>query len=161
VRHVVSATGVTDEEAALDKQAFQGWLDRYVEAWKTYDEKQIGDLFSDDAEYRYHPQDEPFRGRAEIVKSWVEDKDDPDTYDAHYKPVAIDGDVHVADGWSRYFNADGSTHDEYMNIYVCRFDDAGRCTEFTEYWIQNRDMRRRALDEMVSKAREPEGGAST
>ena len=42
--------------------------------------------------------------------------------------------------------------DEYCNIYVCRFDGEGRCTDFIEYWIQNRDMRRRALDEMMRKA---------
>jgi len=140
-----------DEEIAVDKQAFQGWLDRYVEAWKTYDADKIGDLFSDDAEYRFHPQDEPERGRAAIVAAWLHEPDEKGTYDAHYQPLAIDGDVHVADGWSRYFNADGSLSDEFLNIYVCRFDEAGRCSEFTEYWIQNREMRKRALDEMVRK----------
>ena len=30
--------------------------------------------------------------------------------------------------------------------------DAGEATEFTEYWIQNRDARRRAQDEMKQKA---------
>jgi SnoaL-like protein len=152
VHHTVSTGTVTDEESAVDKQAFQGWLDRYVEAWKSYDEKQIGDLFSEDAEYRYHPQDEPLRGRDAIVQNWLENKDDPGTYDAHYDATAIDGDVHVATGWSRYFDADGQTRDEYLNVYICRFDDAGRCREFTEYWIQNREMRRRALDEMMRKA---------
>jgi hypothetical protein len=136
----------------VDKQAFQGWLDRYVEAWKSYDPQQIGDLFSEDATYRFHPQDEPERGRADIVTAWLHDPDEKGTYDAHYEPLAIDGDVCVAQGWSRYFNADGSTRDEYMNIYVCRFDDAGRCTEFIEYWIQNREMRQHALDEMIRKA---------
>jgi ketosteroid isomerase-like protein len=136
----------------VDKQAFQSWLDRYVDAWKSYDPQQIGDLFSEDAEYRYHPQDEPLEGRKAIVENWLENKDDPGTYDARYEPLAIDGDVHVAQGWSRYFDAEGKMRDEYMNIYVCRFDDAGQCTEFTEYWIQNREMRKRALDEMMRKA---------
>jgi len=39
----------------MDEAAFQRWLDRYVGAWKTYDEGAIGALFSEDAEYRYHP----------------------------------------------------------------------------------------------------------
>ncbi len=43
----------------MDRQSFQGWLDRYVEAWKSYDEQQIRALFSEDATYRFHPQDEP------------------------------------------------------------------------------------------------------
>lgn len=136
----------------MDRQAFQGWLDRYVEAWKTYDPQLIGDLFSEDANYRGHPQDKGERGRDEIVAAWLTDTDAPGTYDAHYEPLAIDGDVHVAEGWSRYFNADGSTRDEYMNIYVCRFDDDGRCTSFTEYWIQNRAFRRRDREEMQRQA---------
>ena len=133
----------------MDRQAFQGWLDRYVEAWKTYDPQQIGDLFSEDATYRYHPQDEPVRGRAAIVASWLDGPDDPGTYDAHYEPLAVDGDVHVAEGWSRYFNPDGSTKDEFCNIYVCRFNDTFECTEFTEYWIQNRAFAKRDREELL------------
>ena len=152
VRHVVSTITPSDEETAVDKAGFQGWLDRYVEAWKTYDDQKIGDLFSADAEYRYHPQDDPLRGRDAIVQNWLENKDEPGTYDAKYEATASDGDVHVATGWSRYFDADGAMRDEYCNVYICKFDDDGRCSEFTEYWIQNREMRRRALDEMVRKA---------
>src|SRR4051812_23452458 len=124
----------------LTHAQFQDWLDRYVAAWKSYDPQQIGDLFSEDVEYRYGPKDEPVRGRESVVTDWTDNKDDPGTYDAHYEPLAIDGDNHVARGWSRYFEADGSTlKDEYFNIYACRFDDQGRCSEFTEWWMQNRD----------------------
>lgn len=138
----------------MDEPAFQGWLDRYVEAWKTYDPDKIGGLFSEDAEYRYHPLDEPLSGRAEIVKNWTENKDAPGTYDAKYEPLAIDGDVHVANGSSGYFEPDGTTkRDEYLNVYVCRFNDAGECTEFTEYWIQNRDFRRRDREELIRKTK--------
>jgi hypothetical protein len=49
----------------------------------------------------------------------------------------------VAEGVSRYFDEAGQLRDEYCNIYVCRFDGHGRCTHFTEYWIQNREFRRR------------------
>ena len=91
----------------MDRQAFQGWLDRYVDAWKSYDPLQIGDLFAENATYRYHPQDEPVTGRDAIVADWLDEKDEPGTYDAKYEPLAIDGDVHVAQGWSRYFDAEG------------------------------------------------------
>lgn len=142
----------------MDRQLFQGWLDRYVEAWKTYDEARIAALFSDEAVYRFHPQDDGVRGRAAIVAAWLDSRDDPGTYDAHYEPLAIDGDVHVATGWSRYFDAQGKTRDEYLNVYVCRFDEAGRCTDFTEYWIQNREFRRRDQDEM-KRSSAPTAGA--
>jgi ketosteroid isomerase-like protein len=137
----------------MDRQQFQDWLDRYVEAWKTYDPAKIGALFSEDAQYRYHPQDDPVVGRDAIVKDWTEDPDEKGTYDAKYAPLAIDGDVHVANGWSRYLDSPGGEpNDEYHNIYVCRFNDAGECTEFTEYWIQNRQFRRAAITKMITDA---------
>jgi ketosteroid isomerase-like protein len=129
----------------MDRAGFQEWLDRYVAAWKSYDATDIGELFSEDAEYRYHPQDEPVRGREAIVASWLDEKDDPGSFDAHYEPLAIDGENHVAQGWSRYFADDGKTlKDDYDNIYLCRFDTEGRCREFTEWWVQSRRFRKEA-----------------
>jgi hypothetical protein len=144
----------------VDKAAFQGWLDRYVEAWKSYDEAEIGDLFGEDVVYKYHPQDPGLHGRAEVVKSWTENKDDPGTYDAHYDATAIDGEVHVATGWSRYFDSAGKLRDEYLNVYLCKFDGDGRCTEFTEYWIQNRDFKRRDREELLRHAHEQESATA-
>jgi hypothetical protein len=147
----------------MDRQAFQDWLGRYVEAWKTYNPDKIGHLFSEDAEYRYHPQDEPERGRNQIVSNWLETRDEEGTYDAEYHPLAIDPDgLHVASGWSRYFETPGGNmRDEYWNVYVLRFNDAGECSSFTEYWIQNREMRKRAIDEIVRKRMEEAGRLAT
>ena len=136
----------------LDHPAFQAWLDRYVAAWKSYDPTQISALFSEDAEYRYHPADEPVAGRAAIVESWLDGPDPVGSYDAHYEPLAIDGEAHVARGWSRYFAADGELRDEYWNIYLIRFDDAGQAASFTEWWIQDRACARRTREEAVAKA---------
>jgi len=142
----------------VDRQGFQDWLDRYVEAWKSYDPDQIGALFSEDATYAYQPNDtEIARGRDAIVKDWLDDPDEKGTYDAEYKVLAIDGDVHVAEGWSRYFNPDGSTRDEYSNIYICHFNEAGECTDFVEYWIQGREYRKAAVEEIKRKAIAGEG----
>jgi hypothetical protein len=120
----------TREEAAA-------WLDRYVEAWKSYDPQAIGDLFSEDAEYYYGPYSEPVRGREAIVASWLQDPDKPGTYDAHYEPVAVEGNVAVSNGRSRYFKDDGKTfRTEYDNIYIMRFDNEGRCAEFREWYME-------------------------
>lgn len=141
----------------MDRQQFQAWLDGYVEAWKTYDEAKIGALFAEDVEYRYHPKDDLISGRAAVVKSWIEGKDDAGTYDAHYAPVAIDGETYVAAGNSEYFDGPGGPlRDEYFNVYICRFNERGECTSFTEYWIQNRDFRRRDRAELIAKARSGE-----
>ena len=76
----------------MERSEVARWLDAYVEAWKSYDPEAIGGLFSDDCLYRYHPADEPLRGREQIVTSWLEDDPDaPGTYDAAYAPVAVDG----------------------------------------------------------------------
>ena len=41
----------------------QAWLDAYMHAWETYDAADVEPLFTEDAEYRYHPADEPEVGR--------------------------------------------------------------------------------------------------
>ena len=124
----------------MDHATFQRWLDSYIEAWRTYDEGAITGLFSEDARYRYHPWDEGdevVEGRAAIVANWLEDRDEPGTWEAEYRPWAIDGDRAVAAGVSRYLAADGATVErEYHNVFLCRFDEDGRCTEFTELFMR-------------------------
>jgi ketosteroid isomerase-like protein len=118
----------------------QRWLDDYVAAWKSYDREAVGALFSDDVAYRYHPYDEPVRGREAVVAAWLGEgdpavastRDKPGTYDASYRPVAVDGDVAVAVGSSTY--EDPPT--VYDNCYVLRFDADGRCSEFTEWFMK-------------------------
>jgi len=136
----------------MDKAGFQDWLDRYVEAWKSYDPQAIGDLFSEDIVYLYHPLDEGVRGRENVVKDWVENKDDEGRYDAQYEPAAIDGDTYVAKGHSDYFDENGKLRDQYFNVYFIKFDGEGRASEFVEYWIQNRDFRRRDRNDLIRQA---------
>ena len=136
----------------LSHEAFQAWLDRYVAAWKSYDPQAIGELFAQDATYRYHPEDEPVRGRDRIVASWLDSKDDPGTYDGHYEPLAIDGENHVSSGWTRYFTSGGEKRDEFWNIYLVRFDADGRATDFTEWWAQGRAFARAARQSAVDEA---------
>jgi hypothetical protein len=123
----------------MDHATFQRWLDSYIEAWTTYDETAIAELFSEDASYRYRPWDEGddvLEGQAAIVASWLGDRDDPGTWSAEYRPWAIEGERAVAVGVSRYLAADGSTVErEYHNVFLCRFDDQDRCSEFTELFM--------------------------
>lgn len=128
----------------IDHGHVQRWLDRYVAAWKSFDEAEIGDLFSEDADYRYHPWDDPVRGRDEIVKDWVapdgnaSSRDEPGTYDATYAPFAVDGQRAVAVGTSDYFtDASQATREQrFHNVYLLEFDDEGRCRSFTEWFIK-------------------------
>ena len=130
----------------MDRPGAQAWLDRYVEAWLSYDPAQVAALFGPDVTYRYHPYDEPITGRDAVVASWLGEgeaagastRDAPGTYDAAYTPVAVDGDTVVATGTSRYRDEPGGpvVH-TFSNCFVVRFDDAGRCCDFTEYYIQH------------------------
>jgi ketosteroid isomerase-like protein len=115
------------------------WLQRYIDAWARTDIDAIGRLFSADAAYYYSPFKEPHRGREQIVAFWLEEPDAPGTFEAHYAPLAVDGDLVVADGWTRYFDAPGGNVTlEFSNIFTMRFNQAGECTEFREWYVQKR-----------------------
>ncbi len=115
----------------LTREAVQAWLDAYIEAWRTYDRDAIADLFSADASYSYHPHDEPLQGREAIVASWLEERDEPGSWEAAYRPLLIEEDRAIATGESRY--AEGRV---FSNLYVLRFDGEGRCSEFVEWYIE-------------------------
>jgi ketosteroid isomerase-like protein len=120
---------------AINQATVAQWLDAYVEAWKSYDRAAIGALFSEDATYAFHPWDEPVVGRDAIVATWLDNQDAPGSFTAVYAPIAVDGDVTVATGTSRYFK-DGVLDREYYNVFVMRFDAQGQCSSFTEYFMK-------------------------
>ncbi|KAA3641654.1 MAG: DUF4440 domain-containing protein [Armatimonadetes bacterium] len=109
----------------------QSWIDRYVEAWRSYDADAIADLFSADATYAYHPWDEPVVGREAIVASWLNDKDEPGSWEAEYRPLHVIGRDAVIVGETRY--ADGKT---WANLFLVTFGDDGRCSTFTEWYMK-------------------------
>ena len=115
----------------MDHTAFQDWLNRYVAAWRSGDADKIGSLFSEDVVYRYRPYSEAVRGRDAVVADWLRNPDEPGSWDAEYKPIAVDGDTAVSVGESRY-PGEGRT---YSNVFVVRFDGQGRCREFSEWWV--------------------------
>jgi ketosteroid isomerase-like protein len=123
------------------------WLEAYVEAWRTYDRERIEALFAEDVSYRYHPADEPIEGRAAVVESWLgegdhpdaSERDEPGTYEAGYRAIAVDGDVAVATGTSSYSDLpSGPVARVYDNCFVIRFDSEGRCREFTEWFMKRK-----------------------
>jgi ketosteroid isomerase-like protein len=135
----------------MTRDDVQAWLDRYIAAWAANDPAAIGDLFSPDAHYRYHPSDDGYRGREAIVRAWTEPSgdsgtglDEPGTWEAHYEQFVVSGDRAVAVGYSRYF--DDATHatvrNTYDNAYLVEFDGDGRCRSFTEFFVERPEDRR-------------------
>jgi hypothetical protein len=123
----------------VDEAAVASWLERYVAAWRSYDADAIGDLFSTDAVYRYHPWDEGADaavGREAIVASWLEDRDAPGSWTAEYRPWAVEGGRAAAVGVSRYLATGDAPEAVFHNVFLLRFDDAGRCTEFTDVYMR-------------------------
>jgi hypothetical protein len=75
-------------------------------------------------------------GRDAIIASWLEEPDEPGSWDAWYEPFAVEGSRGVATGVSTYLDADGTPDRVYDNVFVMEFDDEGRCTSFTEWFRQ-------------------------
>ena len=135
-----------DVATHITHQHVQAWLDAYERAWETYDADQIAALFSEDAEYRWHPYDEPEKGREAIVHAWLNpggnasSRDEPGTYLGEYRPYAVDGNRAVAIGTSTYWtDASRSKVDRlYYNNWLLEFDDDGKCSSFIEYYMAPR-----------------------
>lgn len=114
----------------MTEEDLQQWLDRYVEAWRSYDTEQIAALFTEDATYAYKPWGEPLHGRDAIVADWLDDPDPPGSWEASYRPFVVGDGVAVATGETRY--ADGKA---FVNMFVVELDESGRCQRFVEWYM--------------------------
>ena len=130
----------------ITHETVQDWLDAYAHAWETYDGDDVRALFSDDAEYRWHPFDDPEKGRETIVEAWLSpdgnasSRDVPGTYKADLHPFAVDGNRAVAVGTCTYWTDTSRSKVEriYYNNWLLEFDDDGKCSSFTEYYMAPR-----------------------
>jgi uncharacterized protein (TIGR02246 family) len=118
-----------------DDQAgrLQTWVDGYVEAWNSNDPVAIAALFTQDAAYYTEPYSLAWQGRDEIVRQWLDRKDAPGETEFRWHPLAISPDVAVVQGEAVYRNPPRT----YSNLWVIRLNAEGRCTEFTEWWMQH------------------------
>lgn len=122
------------------------WLAAYMHAWETCDPAAIGDLFTDDAEYRWHPYDEPEVGREAIVHAWLNPdgdagaRDVPGTFAGDLQPFVGNGNRAVAVGTCTYWtDATRSKVDRiYYNNWLLEFAEDGKCSSFTEYYMKAR-----------------------
>jgi hypothetical protein len=109
------------------------WVEGYVRAWNTNDPAEIGDLFGEDAVYRTEPYRPGIRGRDAIVADWLDRRDEPGETGFTWQPLAVTDDVAVVQGETVYRTPPRT----YSNLWVIRLDEAGRCTEFTEWWMEH------------------------
>ena len=80
----------------------------------------------------------------------MDDRDPPGTYEASYHTVAIDGELAVATGRSRYYTdaTKATLEKEYDNLFLIRFDGEGRCRSFQEWYMMRRGEKQPAGNEL-------------
>src|SRR5437660_11840201 len=59
------------EGATVNMDHVEAWMLGYVRAWTSNAPDEIGDLFTDDAEYYTAPGRKPWSGREAIVREWL------------------------------------------------------------------------------------------
>lgn len=108
-------------------------MDGYVRAWTSVDPDDIAELFTPDAVYDPQTGDGEWEGRDEIVARWIQgaEEDGPD-WEFEWRPLVEADDVAVVTAHTRYLDPPAS----YRNLFVIRFDQSGRCRDFTEWWIE-------------------------
>ena len=116
----------------METSDVQTWLDGYVDAWRTYERDSIEGLFTNDAEYSFHPYDAaPVRGAKAIADAWLAEKDSPGSWEASYRPHLIEGNRATAVGTTTY--ADGRI---YWNIWELEFSPEGKVKRFVEWFMR-------------------------
>ena len=106
------------------------WVDAYEAAWRTPGIEPLADLFCDDATYRMSPFEEPRRGLDAISELWDAEREGPDEpFTMSYEVVAEQGDTGVARVDITY----GAAGQRYLDLWIVRFAENGRCREFEEW----------------------------
>lgn len=112
---------------------FEAWLQAYLAAWDSNDRHEIAALFTEDAEYYTAPFRQPWRGRNKIVEGWLQRRDEPGDHSFRYEVIALDGDLGVVRGWTRYKDAEAT---RFSNLWLIRLGSDGMASSFTEWWMQ-------------------------
>lgn len=118
----------------MKKSTVEAWVEGYIRAWASNNPKEIGALFTKDAAYYTGPFAEPWRGREAIVREWLARRDEPGEYAFRYEVVGTGTDSGIVRGWTMY----RKPAREFSNMWLIRLNAEGRCTEFTEWWVQKK-----------------------
>lgn len=120
----------------------EAWMRAYLSAWSSDAPADIAALFTEDAVYRPGPFDEPWEGHDAIVREWVACGDSALEWSFEYDVVAHQGDTFVVTGITDYPGGTGRAYKSattYANVWIVQLAQDGRASEFTEYWMEQRD----------------------
>lgn len=120
------------------------WLHSYQRAARSDDPKDVAALFTKDAEYHDEPFGEPWRGRDEIVRRWIEQSDAKLEWDLSHRVVAVDGSTAVLE--VEYLYTSPEHRHTYRSIWLVELDDEGRARSFKDYWVEDPQTKESAPD---------------
>jgi hypothetical protein len=107
------------------------WLGDYERAWRTPGTALARELFSDGASYQMSPYESPIVGGDAIAEMWEREREGPDEeFTMRSEIVAVEADTAVVRVEVEYV---GGSPREYKDLWVIRFDAAGRCSSFEEW----------------------------
>lgn len=116
------------------------WLAAYEKAWRSKDPADVREVFADDAEYRFRPDDpEPTRGIDAIIEMWPDEPVEP----VHELSVLVESDdIGIVSGWVDY-----PGHQRYSNLWEVHFAPDGRAQLFVEWFMTPREAAVPASDD--------------
>ena len=120
----------------MNPHQLDAWVAGYVRAWETNDPADIGRLFAEDSVYFTAPYRKPLRGRERIVADWIERQDEPGTWTFTYEIHAVCDDLGFVQGRTEYAGTADDPATTFSNLWEIRLDADGRCTSFTEWWME-------------------------
>lgn len=120
---------------SLVSERLETWMTGYLAAWTDNDPDHIAGLFTEDAVYDPQTADGEIHGVDAIVAWWRAVDDDPDNWDMEWLPLVEKDDLAIVTARVRYFSPPAS----FRNLFVIRFDESGRCRDFTEWYIEEED----------------------
>jgi ketosteroid isomerase-like protein len=118
-------------KAMPDRETVRRWVTGYESAWRTPGTAALADLFTPDATYLQSPYEEAISGLEQIGRMWEDEREGPDEiFSLVSEIIAVDGDTGVVRAEVRYGDP---VHQEYRDLWIMRFDQAGRCSSFEEW----------------------------
>jgi hypothetical protein len=116
---------------SMQRATLEKWISEYETVWRTPGTSRLGELFADNASYLTSPWEQPIQGLEDLTTFWDAERDGADEeFAMTSEVVAVDGDVGVTRVEVRYGNGD-----RWRDIWIVRFDTAGRCVHFEEWPI--------------------------
>jgi hypothetical protein len=114
------------------------WLDTYGRAWERKDVDGFVACFAPDADYYWGPWDEPLRGHDAIRAQTEEAVSHQANVRFGHELLGVTPDGRgLARWWVSMEVPAQQTSDELEGIFLVTLDDAGRCTDFRE-WFNHR-----------------------